>query len=191
MVTDRRRTPALLDRVRLAARAGADFVQLREKDLSGRELLALAREVVAAVSGTATRVLVNGRPDVACAAGAHGVQLPAEGLPVAAVRGAFPGLIVGASCHDAADVRSAAAAGAALVVLGPVFATPGKESRALGAEALAAIARDAAVPLFAIGGMDAAGAEAARAAGARGVAAIRPFAGDAAGAVAALRGAAR
>src|SRR5512140_1755016 len=73
-----------------AARAGAAFVQVREKDLSDRALLALAREVVGAVAGTGARVLVNGRPDVASAAGAHGVQLPEEGLPVEAVRRAFP-----------------------------------------------------------------------------------------------------
>jgi thiamine-phosphate pyrophosphorylase len=189
MVTDRRRAPALADRVAIAARAGLDLVQVREKDLSGRALLALVREVVAAAAGTATRVLVNGRPDVARAAGAHGVQLPADGLPVAAVRAAFPELLVGASCHSAADARAAAAEGASFVVVGPVFATPGKESRALGADALSAIVLAAGVPVFAIGGIDGATSAAARTAGARGVAAIRPFLGDAPGAaVDALRG---
>ena len=189
MVTDRRRTAALPERVRVAARAGLDLVQVREKDLAGGALLELVREIVRAVEGTPTRVLVNGRPDVACAAGAHGVQLPADGLPVAAVRAAFPQLVIGASCHDASEVRTAAVEGASFAVLGPVFATPGKESRALGAGALAGIARDAGIPVFAIGGIDALTAEVARAAGVHGVAAIRPFLGEGAGAaVDALRG---
>jgi thiamine-phosphate pyrophosphorylase len=187
MVTDRLRTGALPERVRLAARAGLDFVQVREKDLAGGALLELVRAIVAAVAGTATRVLVNGRPDVARAAGAHGVQLPAEGLPIAAVRAAFPELLVGASCHAAAEVRTAAADGAAFAVVGPVFATPGKEPRALGAEVLAGIVRDARIPVFAIGGIDAATVASVRAAGVRGVAAIRPFLSDAPAAVAALR----
>ena len=178
MVTDRRRAAALAGRVRLAARAGLHFVQVREKDLAGGALFELVREIVDAVAGTATRVLVNGRPDVARAAGAHGVQLPADGLPVAAVRAAFPELLVGASCHGAAEVLTAAAEGASFAIVGPVFATPGKESRALGADALAGIVRAAAVPIFAIGGIDAATVAAVRAAGVRGVAAIRPFLGD-------------
>src|SRR5262245_44458436 len=99
MVTDRLRAGArpLAHQVRAAAAAGVDFVQLREKDLGGAALVALAREVVDAAAGTRTRVIVNGRPDVAVAAGAHGVQLPERGLPVSAVRTAFDGLLVGAS----------------------------------------------------------------------------------------------
>lgn len=188
MVTDRRRAPALAWQVAQAARAGLDLVQVREKDLPAGALLALVRDVMAAVAGTGTRVLVNGRPDVARAAGAHGVQLPAEGLPVSAVRAAFPDLLVGASCHAAQDAREAADQGAAFVVVGPVFATPGKESRALGAETLAAIVRAARIPVFAIGGIDAATTAAARTTGVHGVAAIRPFLGETPGAaVEALR----
>ena len=154
--------------MRLAARAGLHFVQVREKDLAGGALFELVREIVDAVAGTATRVLVNGRPDVARAAGAHGVQLPADGLPVAAVRAAFPELLVGASCHGAAEVLTAAREGASFAIVGPVFATPGKEARALGAGALAGIVRATALPIFAIGGIDAATVAAVRAAGARG-----------------------
>lgn len=190
MVTDRHRLGAstLAEQVRAAAAAGADLVQLREKDLGGGALLALARDVVRAVAGTATRVLVNGRPDVALAARAHGVQLPAEGLPVAAVRAAFPELMVGASCHDLAEARAAEADGASLVVFGPTFATPGKEARAQGLDALAAVAGAVRIPVYAIGGIDSANASLAQGAGAAGVAAIRPFLhGDAGAAVLALR----
>src|SRR5262245_5602289 len=189
MVSDRTRAGAraLVDEVRAAAAAGIDFVQLREKDLGGAALLELARAVVGAVAGTSARVLVNGRPDVAALAGAHGVQLPADGLPVAAVRRAFGSLVIGASCHGVDDARAAAADGASLVVFGPVFPTPGKEARAQGLDALARVARAVAVPVYAIGGVDAGAAVDGVTAGASGVAAIRPFLRDAGGAVRAFR----
>jgi thiamine-phosphate pyrophosphorylase len=177
MVTDRRRlggTDASL-RAATAARAGLDFIQVREKDLGDRPLRALAASFVAAASGTATRVLVNGRPDVAVAAGAAGVQLPEEGLPLRDVRRAFPSLTIGASCHSVEAVRRAAGDGADFVLLGPVFATPGKEERALGLAVLAEAAAAVAVPVHAIGGVTPDRVAVLRAAGARGGAAIRPF----------------
>jgi thiamine-phosphate pyrophosphorylase len=185
MVTDRRRASGrgLVEQVRAAAGAGLDFVQLREKDLPGGALIELAREIVAAVAGTPARVLVNGRPDVALLAGAHGVQLPADGLPVAEVRRAFGTLLVGASCHDVGEARAAAAAGAALVVFGPVFATPGKEARAQGLDALSRVVLAVQVPVYAIGGIEPDSAARVVSTGAAGLAAIRPFldrdAGDA------------
>jgi thiamine-phosphate pyrophosphorylase len=179
VVTDRRRAPdvPLSELARRAARAGVDFLQVREKDLGDAALLLVAAEVVAAArgAGSGLRVLVNGRPDVAEAAGAHGVQLPEEGLPVEEVRRAFPRLVIGASCHSAPAAARAAAAGADLVVFGPVFATPGKEGRAAGGEALAEVAAATRVPVFAIGGVTAAEVGAVREAGAAGIAAIRPF----------------
>lgn len=189
MVTDRRRLggevsagggarragEALADRAAQAARAGVDVIQVREKDLGDRALRDLVAAVRAAVSGTATRVLVNGRPDVALAAGADGVQLPEEGLPVADVKHAFPSLAVGASCHSVEAARRAAADGADFILLGPVLATPGKEERALGLDVLAAAASAVDVPVHAIGGITPDQLPALRAAGARGGAAIRPF----------------
>jgi thiamine-phosphate pyrophosphorylase len=157
-----------------AARAGVDLFQVREKDLHGRALLALVESVMTAVAGTALRVVVNGRADVAFLAGAHGVHLPECGLPVGEVRRVFPGLLVGVSCHDAGAVERAAEAGADFAVLGPVYATPGKD-RPLGAAELARAARAARVPVFAIGGIDARTAPSAWQAGAHGVAAIRAF----------------
>jgi len=191
LVTDRRRLAgALLLRViGEAARAGLDCVQVREKDLGGRALRRLVDDVLAAVAGTATRVLVNGRPDVAEAAGAAGVQLPEQGLPVADVRRAFPALWIGASCHGLESAARAQADGADFVVLGPIFSTPGKEARPLGLEALAEAVRRLRLPVHAVGGIDAETAPRAAAAGAAGLLAIRAFlAGGAAEAVRALKG---
>jgi thiamine-phosphate diphosphorylase len=166
---------ALVARVAAAARAGVDVVQVREKALTDRALLALVSAMRAAVASTPTRILVNGRPDVAVAAGADGVQLPEEGLPVAEVKKAFPSLTVGASCHSVEAARRAAGDGADFVLLGPVFGTPGKEERALGLDILAEAAAAVTVPVFAIGGVTPVGVPGLRAAGARGGAAIRPF----------------
>lgn len=179
MVTDRRRAAlapdVLVARAAAAARAGIDVIQLREKDLADGALKALASAIGDAVAGTQARLLVNGRPDIALAAGAHGVQLPEEGLPVADVKRAFPALTVGASCHSLEAARRAAGDGADFVLLGPVFATPGKEERALGLEVLAAVAAALPVPVHAIGGVTPARVPSLRAAGAQGGAAIRAF----------------
>jgi thiamine-phosphate pyrophosphorylase len=193
LVTDRRSLPrasALASLVREAAAAGIDDVQVREKDLPARALLGLVREIGTAVAGTAARVLVNGRPDVAAAAGAAGAQLPEEGLPVGDVRRCFPGLAVGASRHSVAGVVQAEREGAHFVILGPVFATPGKEARALGLDVLAEAARAVRIPVYAIGGVDAGRARDLVTAGARGLALMRPFlAAPPAATVAALRAA--
>lgn len=191
LVTDRRRLGGrdLLALAREAARAGVDRVQVREKDLGGRALRALVGDVVAATEGTTTRVLVNGRPDVAVAAGAHGIQLPEDGLPVSATKRAFPGLEVGASRHSVEGARRAEDEGADFVLLGPIFATPGKEERALGVGPLSEAARRLRIPVHAVGGIDPENARLVREAGAAGLAAIRVFLhGPAAEAVAALRG---
>ena len=177
MVTDRRRLDGTdsAARAAAAARAGLHAIQVREKDLGDRPLRALTAACVSATAGTATRVLVNGRPDIALVAGAAGVQLPEEGLAVADVRRAFPSLTIGASCHSVEAVRRAAGEGADFVLLGPIFATPGKEERALGLSVLAAAAAAVAIPVHAIGGVTPARVSALRGAGAAGGAAIRPF----------------
>jgi thiamine-phosphate pyrophosphorylase len=176
VVSDRRRMQGrtLADLARAAAREGADWFQLREKDLGGAALLREARAVVAAAAGSRLRVAVNGRPDVARAAGAQGVHLPERGLPARDVRQTFPELEVGVSCHALDAARRAEDAGAHYVVLGPVFATTGKD-RPLGLPALAAAVRALRLPLLAIGGITPANVGSVWATGVAGVAAIGAF----------------
>jgi thiamine-phosphate pyrophosphorylase len=143
----------------LAALAGAPglLVQLREKGTPDREALERAR---AARETLGPDVLfVNGRFDVALAAGAAGVHLPADGLPLSRVRSHTPrGFRVGVSTHAPEEAREAIAAGADLVVIGPIFDTPSKRAYGapLGTRALEALppleAHGAAV--FVIGGID-------------------------------------
>ena len=150
---------------------GAALVQVREKDLAGAALLALGRAALAVARPRGALVLVNDRVDVAIAADADGVHLPERGLSIEAARALLPtGAIVGASRHDPA---AAAACPADLVMLGPIFETPGPDKAAPLGPASLADARGAAC-LTAIGGIDSASrAEACRAAGASAVAAIR------------------
>jgi thiamine-phosphate pyrophosphorylase len=204
IVTDRRLVSGAAMLERLAAMlevvsgAGA-IVQVREKDLDGAALLALARDVVTVARPHGAAVLINDRLDVALAAGADGVHLPETGLTVAdarrvaAARGRS--IVVGCSRHSAAGAAEAASAGADLVVLGPVWATPSKAGllAPLGPGALtdARAALPPAVALVAIGGIEtAARAAVARQAGATTVAAIRALwtAEDPAAAARALAG---
>ncbi|MEO8554776.1 MAG: thiamine phosphate synthase [Kofleriaceae bacterium] len=139
-------------------------VQVRAKDLDGGAVLAMTRALLA----TGAEVWVNDRLDVALAAGATGVHLPAHGLAVEDAR-AIAKLKIGCSRHSAA---AALACGADLVQLGPVFDTPGK--RPLGLEPLAEFRAASSATLVAVGGIDSEErASLAAAAGADAVAVIR------------------
>jgi thiamine-phosphate pyrophosphorylase len=198
LVTDRRLAPDLPARVAAALAGippGTVAVHLREKDLTGAALLALARSLVPVCRAKGQRLLVNDRLDVALAAGADGVHLPSAGVPPAEARRLLgPAALVGVSCHGLADVRRARDGGASFATFGPVHETPSK--RAYGAPVGLAALREAAalgLPLVALGGVDPSNAPEAFAAGARGVAAIRAWlaAGDPAAAVRELLAAAR
>jgi thiamine-phosphate pyrophosphorylase len=133
------------------------FVQLREKEAPDREVLERAR---AAREKLGPDVLfVNGRFDVALAAGAAGVHLPADGLPLSRVKSHTPrGFRVGVSTHSPEEASEAIAAGADLVVIGPIFDTPSKRAygEPLGVRTLDALPplRQHAAAVFAIGGID-------------------------------------
>jgi len=132
-------------------------VQLREKDTTDREFLEWAR-FARRVLGPRTPLFVNRRTDIALAAGADGVHLPASGLPIPRVRAAAPRKFgIGVSTHSPAEARLALEEGADVVFLGPIFETPSKRDFGppLGPEALAALPPRAehAGAVFAIGGI--------------------------------------
>jgi thiamine-phosphate pyrophosphorylase len=183
LITDRRRFPAPLPgevfaaaewRVLQAAiRAGVGALQLREKDLEGGELYDRAAALVGLCREAGVKFLVNDRADVALAAGADGVHLPGNGLPVVAARELLGArALVGRSMHDPGEL--AAAAGADFVLFGPVFDTPSKRrfGPPQGVARLAAVARRSSMPVLAVGGVTPERVAEVLSAGAAGVAVI-------------------
>ena len=178
---------ALIFAIRRAIAAGADWVQIREKDLPARALQELTRAAVAA-AGRSARILVNDRLDVALAASAAGVHLGSESAPVGEVArwcrdGNAPrGFLIGRSCHQLAEALDAERAGADYVFFGPVFATPSKVAYGApqGITPLAETCRAIRIAVLAIGGISEENAVECFRAGAAGIAAIRLFqqAGD-------------
>jgi len=177
LVTDRHQVPerGLLELLEAALAAGVPAVQLREKDLTGRELYRLAIEVRELTRRYGARLLVNDRIDVALAAEADGAHLPAHSLPVAEARRLLgPDRLLGVSTHSVVEVVEAQAEGADFVLLGPIYDTPSKRpfGPPLGPGVLWAARAEIAIPIFAIGGVTAANAPEVLAAGADGVAVI-------------------
>ena len=195
LVTDRRLCPpdhTLADAVSAACDGGVDVVQVREKDLPGGALLALAQELREATRGRAL-LTVNERVDVALACDADGVQLGEDALPVEEARRLLGSdALIGRSVHSVAGAVEAEASGADYLIVGPIFATPSHpESEGAGTALLEQVRRAVAVPFLAIGGVDASNVEEVARAGASGAAVVRAVlaAPDPAQAVADLRAA--
>jgi len=183
---------AVVERTRaaLASAAPGDVaVQLRDKGADATALAETARALLEPCRAAGAPLLVNGSVEVARAVGAAGVHLPESGPAVADARAALgPDAIVGASRHG----PPASSETPDYVTLSPIRATPGK-APPLGVEGFATLAATWPVPVYALGGVDAALAPALVAAGAAGVAVIRAVyaADDPAAAVGALVAAVR
>lgn len=164
----------IIGKIRHAAACGVSMFQIREKNLSASKLFELSRAAALAARETGVVLLVNGRADIALAAGADGVHLPADGLPAAELRSSMPeGFIIGVSTHSTEEVTAAKAEEADFAVFGPVYASPGK-SDVVGIEALAKICRQVEpFPVIALGGVNESNADEVLRHGASGFAAIR------------------
>ena len=178
--------------IRLAqqlASQGVDYLQLREKDLPAGTIASLAKDLLGALHGSSTRLLINSRADVAVAAGAHGVHLtssPDELTPQqvhALYSGAsLPAPVVTVSCHTIADVVRHRLNPITAILFGPVFekvltkgADPGR-LEGTGLERLREACTAAApIPVFALGGVTTDHVSACLEAGAAGIAGIRLF----------------
>ena len=172
-VTDRRQGD-LMAHVARAVAGGVDLIQVREKDLPAVDLLDLVcriRDIAVNSPQSKTKVLVNGRLDIALIAGIDGVHLPGDGLPAVQVRPYVRTL--GTSCHSTEDAIQAEGAGVDYIIFGPVFDTPGKS--AVGIGALQRVVQAVKIPVLAIGGITPANTVEVIGAGASGIAAIRMF----------------
>jgi len=160
----------LISRASAAAHGGASCIQLRLKDVSARDLVGVARDLVRAVG---VPVIVNDRADVAIAAGAAGVHLGSDDVPASAIRRIAPaGFIIGVSVGNDAEV--AGSVDADYVGIGPFFATASKNDAGepLGPEGFARLAAATGLPAVAVGGVTAENAALAIGAGAAGIAVI-------------------
>jgi thiamine-phosphate pyrophosphorylase len=187
--TRRRR---LLEKIAEATSVGVDYIQLREKDLSTRDLESLAAEAVSIIAKLRTEsrelrtaLLINSRTDVALAVGANGVHLRSDDVSSEEVKAVWKECGAGAparvllqppqiavSCHSPAEVAQAAAAGATLAVLAPVFE---KKDVLPAGLTLLQQACAAKIPVLALGGVTLANARSCLEAGAAGIAGIRLF----------------
>lgn len=177
LVTDRHQTGGrpLRDVVHAALRAGVCAVQLREKDLPARSLLALARDLTELAGTYDARVFVNDRVDICLASWSAGVHLPAAGLPAFAARGLVGAdRLIGVSAHSADEAACAEREGADFIVLGPIFDTPSKRmfGPPIGLRELERARTRCRVPLFGIGGITVDRVRDVVKAGARGVAVV-------------------
>jgi thiamine-phosphate pyrophosphorylase len=160
-------TAAQLRRLPKRLPAGV-LVQLRDKTLETNALY----EAACDLAERGVRFVVNGRADVARAAGAAGVHLPVRGLPADAIRRWWPGALIGCSTHDVDEVRAAVQAGADYLTGGPPYPTGDKTVIELaGLRGLCEAADQ--TPVYALGGVTAERAKACVEVGAAGVACIR------------------
>ena len=173
---DSERRRCLVAQVRFAVDAGVDLIQVRERDLEAMALADWVSNLLAVARGSATRIVVNDRLDVALACGADGVHLRADSMAVAAVRRLAPlGFLVGRSVHTTGE--AADGSDADYLIAGTVFPSQSKDlaHRVLGVDGLRAIVAAASVRVLAIGGISLDQLDAVAATGAAGVAAIGLF----------------
>ncbi|RNC72725.1 MAG: thiamine phosphate synthase [Desulfuromonadales bacterium] len=177
LITDRHQTGGrpLPDVIEETLKGGVRAVQLREKDLSPRELLDLARTMREVTARHGARLFINDRVDIALASGADGVHLGEASIPADEARKILgPDRFIGVSCHSHDGALAAQDAGADFITFGPVYPTPTKAAYGdpVGLEQLTEAAQLLRIPVFALGGIKKSNANEVVAAGAAGIALI-------------------
>ncbi len=177
LITDRLQTGTrnLRDVVEEALDGGVKAVQLREKDLSSRELYELAYDMRKLTSRYGARLLINDRLDIALAVDADGVHLGGDSIPIYRARKLLgPQRLIGVSCHNQVNAITAQEKGADFITFGPVYYTPSKArfGKPVGIDKLESVTHLLNIPVFAIGGITAATTREVLAAGVAGIALI-------------------
>ncbi len=154
VISNRALVPDLAKFVSEASHAGLRAFQLREKDLSGKSLFELAKNIRSTAPNC--KLFINDRADIAMASGASGIHLPETSWPVSRIHRSFPKLQCGVSVHSLDGAMIAEDNGADFIVFGPVFDTPSKQKigiEARGLDGLTEVTQQVKIPVFAIGGM--------------------------------------
>lgn len=177
LITDRNQTGSvrLIDVVDDALKGGVRGVQLREKDLSSRELYELAYEMRKLTAKYDARLIINDRVDIALAVEADGVHLGLNSLPIHRVRKLLgSSRLIGLSCHNQVNAIMAQENGADFITFGPVYYTASKANygKPVGVEKLEAVSQLLQIPFFALGGIKKSNIHEVMAAGATGVAIV-------------------
>ena len=182
-ITDRTqlgRSAALVENIARQLTLGVEMIQLRERDLSARDLENLAAAVLRLPNPHGVRILINDRADVALATGAAGVHLRGNSIQPARIRAIAPAdFLIGVSCHSVEDVHMAADEGAELRRVGAADLRDAEgKGPALGLGPLADAARAVRIPVLALGGVTVARIRECLDAGAAGIAGISLFQRD-------------
>lgn len=157
LITDRRVTSDIKWTIEEAMKAGVRAVQIREKDLSAKELVILTRDLHNITRRYHAKLFINDRVDIALALNLDGVHLGSEGLPPDVVERLSGGrLLIGASTHSLDEAIEAESRGADFITFGPIYKTPSKlrYGEPLGIKALKEVIKRIRIPVFAIGGIN-------------------------------------
>lgn len=179
-ITDRKQlgSLSLTESIRRNLASGIDIIQIREKDLDDRRLYELTSRVVGMARKFDCKIILNGRADIALAAGAHGVHLPSAGLKPTDLRTWIPKeFLVGVSVHSLREANAAVQQGADYLLLGPIYKTESKlpYGAPLGIECLKKACVRIPIPVFGLGGINPGKVVAVLRSGAAGVAGISLF----------------
>lgn len=159
-----------------ASELGIDLIQIREKDLSAKDLSNFVSSLTSKVK--TTKILVNDRLDIALSSGANGIHLPSNSFPIKDVRKlAGEKFLISVSTHSIKEAKEAEEQGADLILFSPIFDTPSKRlyGKPLGLETLKQVTSLVNIPVIALGGINRENAYLALESGAKGLAAIRLF----------------
>ncbi|MDO8427330.1 MAG: thiamine phosphate synthase [Deltaproteobacteria bacterium] len=181
LVTDRRLVGDIVEAVESALEGGVKLVQLREKDLGGKDLLELAKKIRKKTLEFGARLIINDRLDVALLSGADGVHLGQNSFSPKDARKIIGGRrLIGVSTHSLEEAKRAEAEGADLITFGPVYYTASKApyGEPLGTGLLKEACGKVKIPVYAIGGIKRENVKEAAASGAEGVAVISAILGS-------------